>query len=118
MKSIKSVSIDASLDMICAHLGRNRISVRGEVSAPMQHHVLQSHGGPIATPQLRALILDLDGTPYRQPPLRWRMRWCALRAHIGHPRRALSTLRVLRAYRRAQETLRVSPRAHRDRSEE
>jgi len=53
---------DASLDISCAPLRRNRTSVRGKVSAPMHHHVLKSHTGLIDTSQLRALILDLDGT--------------------------------------------------------
>jgi hypothetical protein len=74
--------------------------------------------GSIDTSQLRALILDLDGTLYRQTPLRWRMLWCVLRAHVGHPMRGLFILRVLRAYRRAQEALRASPLAHRDIAEE
>lgn len=109
---------DASLDISCAPLRRNRTSVRGKVSAPMHHHVLKSHTRLIDTSQLRALILDLDGTLYRQTPLRWRMLWCALRAHVGHPVRGLSTLRVLRAYRRAQEALRASPLAPGDLAEE
>jgi FMN phosphatase YigB (HAD superfamily) len=79
---------------------------------------LKSHTGLIDTSRLRALILDLDGTLYRQPPLRWRMLWCALHAHVVHPVRGLSTLRVLRAYRRAQEALRASPSAHRNLAEE
>jgi FMN phosphatase YigB (HAD superfamily) len=74
--------------------------------------------GRIDTSQLRVLILDLDGTLYRQPPLRWRMLWCVLRAHVGHPVLGLSTLRVLRAYRRAQEALRASPLAYRDLAQE
>jgi len=73
--------------------------------------------GPIDTSQLKALIFDLDGTLYRQSPLRWRMLWCVLRAYVRHPTRGLLTLRALQAYRKAQEALRASPFAHRDLAE-
>jgi phosphoglycolate phosphatase/putative hydrolase of the HAD superfamily len=84
----------------------------------MRQRDLKSRAGLIDASPLKALIFDLDGTLYRQPPLRWRMLRCALLAHVLHPARGLSTLRVLRAYRRAQETLRASPLAHRDLAEE
>jgi HAD superfamily hydrolase (TIGR01549 family) len=73
---------------------------------------------PIDANQLKALILDIDGTLYRQTSLRRIMLWHLLCAYIGQPARGLLTIRVLRAYRRAQEALRVSPLAHSDLAEE
>lgn len=58
---------------------------------------------------LKALIVDVDGTLYRQAPVRCAMFWRLLCAHFGNPARALSTLRLLRAYRTAQESLRALP---------
>ena len=73
---------------------------------------------PIDANQLKALILDLDGTLYRQLPLRGIMLWRLLCAYVRQPARGMLTLRVLRAYRRAQEALRVSPLVHSDLAEE
>src|SRR5712691_6556979 len=84
----------------------------------MPHRCLKSHMLPIDTSQLKALILDIDGTLYRQTPLHCRMLWRLLRAHIGQPARGLLTLRVLRAYRKAQEALRTLPLDHSDLAEE
>ena len=64
---------------------------------------------PLHVTGLKALILDVDGTIYRQGPVRRAMLWRLLRAHVRQPWRGLSTLRVLQAYRTAQEDLRASP---------
>lgn len=56
--------------------------------------------------QVKAFILDLDGTLYRQEPVRRLMAWRLLCAHLWRPLEGLRTLRMLCAYRRAQETLR------------
>jgi putative hydrolase of the HAD superfamily len=57
-------------------------------------------------PRLKALIFDLDGTMYRQDVLRQAMIWRIVRAYLRHPLRGYRTVRVLRAYRHAQEMLR------------
>lgn len=57
-------------------------------------------------PPVKAVIFDVDGTLYRQPPLRRAMAVRLLRAHLVHPMRGLRTVRVIAAYRRAQEELR------------
>lgn len=62
---------------------------------------------PVETGQLRAIILDVDGTLYPQRPLRRVMLWRLLRAYVGRPLQGLLALRVLHAYRRAQENLRT-----------
>lgn len=68
-------------------------------------------GGPaLDLGSTRALIFDVDGTLYRQPPVRVGMAWRLLRAVATRPGHGLTTLRVLRAYRRAQEALRTSAR--------
>jgi FMN phosphatase YigB (HAD superfamily) len=59
--------------------------------------------------RLKALIFDVDGTLYRQAPVRRSMFWRLLRAHMRQPVRLVSTLQVLCAYRTAQEVLRRSP---------
>ncbi|MBV9357800.1 MAG: HAD family hydrolase [Chloroflexi bacterium] len=56
---------------------------------------------------LRAVVLDLDGTLYRQAPVRRAMLLRLGRVHALRPWRGAQTLRVLRAYRGAQEDLRV-----------
>jgi len=58
--------------------------------------------------RLRAVILDVDGTLYHQGPVRRGMFWRLVRAHIGAPRVGIHTMRALRAYRHAQETLRTA----------
>lgn len=55
---------------------------------------------------LHAVIMDVDGTMYRQAPVRRAMLWRLLRAHAASPLRGVSTMRMLSAYRRAQEELR------------
>jgi FMN phosphatase YigB (HAD superfamily) len=67
---------------------------------------IQAASPSFSVAQFKALIFDLDGTLYRQEPVRRAMAWRILRAHVWHPIQGLSTVRVLQAYRRAQETLR------------
>jgi FMN phosphatase YigB (HAD superfamily) len=57
----------------------------------------------------KALIFDVDGTLYRQGPVRRAMLYRILRAHLWSPAQGLLTLRALRAYRKAQEELRKIP---------
>ena len=64
---------------------------------------------PIDLRDLKALIVDVDGTLYRQRPVRRVMLWRLLRAHAWRPALGIRTLRVLRAYRRAHEALRTMP---------
>jgi FMN phosphatase YigB (HAD superfamily) len=56
---------------------------------------------------LRAVVLDVDGTLYRQWPVRLRMMAGLLRHLAANPREGGKVLRVLRAYRLAQERLRL-----------
>ena len=58
---------------------------------------------------LKAVIFDVDGTLYDQTPVRRAMLARLLAMLATHPRRGVQTIRVLRAYRRAQETLRSGP---------
>jgi HAD superfamily hydrolase (TIGR01549 family) len=58
---------------------------------------------------LEAVVFDVDGTLYRQRPLRRAMALRLLGAHALRPLAGLSTLRILSAYRRAQEILRDGP---------
>jgi FMN phosphatase YigB (HAD superfamily) len=57
---------------------------------------------------LRALILDVDGTLYRQAPVRRAMARRIVRTHATRPWTGMRVARVLVAYREAQETLRAS----------
>jgi putative hydrolase of the HAD superfamily len=59
--------------------------------------------------RVKAVIFDVDGTLYRQAPLRRAMAVRLLRAHLLHPIRGLGTMRALSAYRNAQEHLRAEP---------
>lgn len=59
--------------------------------------------------RLKAIIFDVDGTLYRQSRLRRAMLLRLLRVHAAQPRQGLATLRILSAYRRAQEALRGRP---------
>jgi len=63
---------------------------------------------PVDGNLLKAVILDVDGTMYRQGPVRRAMFLRLLCACIGHPVHGVKTLRALRAYRNAQDVLRVS----------
>ena len=65
------------------------------------------HGSP-----LKACVLDIDGTMYRQNVLRREMLGLLLRKHAAHPLRGWHTARVLRAYRHAQESLRSTGTDH------
>jgi FMN phosphatase YigB (HAD superfamily) len=60
---------------------------------------------------LKAVIFDLDGTLYRQGPLRRAMLFRLLRAYATRPLLGLRTVRVLAAYRNAQEHLRTAATA-------
>jgi putative hydrolase of the HAD superfamily len=55
----------------------------------------------------KAILTDLDGTLYSQAALRRRMALQILRDCSLHPNRGWRTIRVLRAYRLAQEYLRA-----------
>jgi len=57
---------------------------------------------------LKALVFDIDGTLYRQGPLRRAMLVRLLRVYAAHPFQGWQTARVLREYRQAQERLRAS----------
>ncbi len=59
--------------------------------------------------RLKAIVFDVDGTLYRQDPVRRAMLGRLLKAHLGRPLTGLRTLRWLRAYRSAQERLRGEP---------
>jgi HAD superfamily hydrolase (TIGR01549 family) len=55
----------------------------------------------------RAVLFDLDGTLYRQGPLRALMALELATLPLGGPARAARRLRAIQAYRRAQERLRA-----------
>ena len=56
--------------------------------------------------KLKAIVFDVDGTLYRQGPLRRAMALRLLWAHAVRPMRGFRTFRVLSAYRTAQERMR------------
>lgn len=56
-----------------------------------------------------AVLFDVDGTLYRQAPLRSAMALELASHAVRSPRRAPTRWRALQAYRRAQERLRLSP---------
>ena len=56
-----------------------------------------------------AVILDVDGTMYRQGPVRRGMMLRLAGYTLRRPRDGATCLRMLRAYRRAQERLRAEP---------
>ena len=58
---------------------------------------------------LRAIVFDVDGTLYRQGPVRLAMFVRLIQAHFRRPLAGLRTLRWLQAYRKAQERLRHEP---------
>lgn len=58
--------------------------------------------------RIRAVLFDLDGTLYRQKPLRRLMAMELLTLPLSGPGRAPKRLQALRAYRHAQEALRSS----------
>ena len=57
---------------------------------------------------LKAVITDLDGTLYRQGPVRRYVGVQLLRYVVFHPFKGWKTVRALGAFRRAQEELRES----------
>jgi len=59
--------------------------------------------------RIRALLFDLDGTLYDQRRMRTAMAAELLKFALRHPLQAPRTLRILRAFRRAQESLRHRP---------
>ena len=59
--------------------------------------------------RLKAIVFDVDGTLYGQGGLRRAMLLQLVRAHLLQPWTGLTTLRILSAYRRAQEQLRERP---------
>ncbi len=58
------------------------------------------------TSRLTTIVFDVDGTLYRQAPLRRAMLLRLLAAHAADPVKGWRTLWALQAYRRAQEHLR------------
>ena len=56
--------------------------------------------------RIRAVLFDLDGTMYRQKPMRALMAMELITLAITHPLRAPVSWRVLSEFRKAQETLR------------
>ncbi|MDQ6673843.1 MAG: HAD family hydrolase [Chloroflexota bacterium] len=62
--------------------------------------------------RLKGIVFDLDGTLYDQDTLRRAMLLRLARAHAWRPLHGLRTLRVLSAYRKAQEHLRESTTLH------
>jgi len=64
--------------------------------------------GDLPSSKLRALIFDLDGTLYSQVQLRALMITRIARAYWNRPGEGRTTVRILRAYRLAQERLRNS----------
>ena len=68
--------------------------------------------------RLKAVILDVDGTLYRQGSVRRAVLCQLLREHMTQPGRGLLTLRVLHAYRKAQETLRTTKLNYTDLAEQ
>lgn len=64
---------------------------------------------PLDAATLRALVFDVDGTLYDQRGLRMAMLRRLAGACARNPRAGLGTLRIIRAYRRAQEELRLAP---------
>jgi HAD superfamily hydrolase (TIGR01509 family) len=62
-------------------------------------------------PRPQAILFDVDGTLYKQGPVRIFMMW-KLAMHVArYPARGLRDMRLLRAYRKAQESLRTLPDA-------
>jgi phosphoglycolate phosphatase/putative hydrolase of the HAD superfamily len=57
--------------------------------------------------RLRVVVFDVDGTLYRQRPLRRAMASRLVRSHVLRPVEGWRTFRALSAYRRAQESLRA-----------
>ena len=60
----------------------------------------------LAGSAVKAIVFDVDGTLYSQPPLRRAMALRLARAHALRPIRGWRTMKILSAYRRAQEHMR------------
>src|SRR5262245_58290977 len=56
--------------------------------------------------RVKAIVFDMDGTLYRQGPLRRAMALRLVFAHLARPVHGYRTFRVLSAYRKAQEHMR------------
>jgi HAD superfamily hydrolase (TIGR01549 family) len=72
-----------------------------------------AHVGPVTVAaqtvdpkRVRTIVFDVDGTLYRQSPLRRAMLMRLLQEAIARPASSFATFRALRAYRHAQEALR------------
>jgi len=61
-------------------------------------------------PQVAGVLLDVDGTLYRQPPLRARMMRELFKFILRHPVRGLKTVHLLKEFRANRESLRGRPR--------
>ncbi|HQY14029.1 MAG: HAD family hydrolase [Ilumatobacteraceae bacterium] len=61
----------------------------------------------VTHPVVKAVIFDVDGTLYRQRPLRRAMAVRLVAGHLLHPIRGMRTARILAAYRQAQEDMRA-----------
>lgn len=83
-----------------------RPEYRYRVNAPRHPDPSPSFGRPAA------IVFDVDGTLYHQRPLRAAMLLRLARYAVRRPRDGARCLRVLRAYRAAQETLRLSDDPH------
>jgi HAD superfamily hydrolase (TIGR01549 family) len=58
--------------------------------------------------RVRGVILDVDGTLYDQSAVRWHVAMRLLQFLVRHPREGWRVIRVIQAYRDAQEQLRES----------
>ena len=61
---------------------------------------------------VRGVLFDVDGTLYRQAPLRTRMALELFRYTLRHPVNGLKSLYVLREFRANRESLRWTPRSN------
>jgi len=61
---------------------------------------------------VKAVLLDVDGTLYRPGPLRIHMALTLISRHLGNPRQLWSTVQIIRAFRKAQEELRIDNAGH------
>ena len=62
---------------------------------------------------LRAILTDVDGTLYDHRPVRRNIVTALLRAHFTNPLLGWKTVRCLRAFRDAQEKIRLAPESDR-----
>ncbi len=85
-----------------------------QTDTPLHPRKLDAVAAPHVSERLSALIFDVDGTLYEQGPVRRAIFWRLLRAYVTCPRIGFMTAQALRAYREAQETLRMSPPEWRD----